>query len=91
MNLWRSWLTQSRDLLSVGVGVGMNAILGLVYGVLYFNQIPVRACDYIWGSIYALVSPRSFIPAAFFCSTLLNLSRCALICFQPNPRAFGFG
>lgn len=42
MNLWRSWLTQTRDRVSVAVGVVMNTLLGLVFGVLYYGQIPVR-------------------------------------------------
>ena len=39
-NLWRSWLSQKREYLGFAVGVGMNAGLGLIFGVLYINQLP---------------------------------------------------
>ena len=42
-NLWRSWLCQKRDNLGIAVGTTMSVALGLVYGVLYYNQIPVSA------------------------------------------------
>lgn len=55
MNLWRSWLTQTRDSLGIAVGVVMNAILGLVFGVLYFNQIPVRRLAFSLSSLCIVV------------------------------------
>lgn len=39
-NLWRSWLSQRREYVGLAVAVLMNTALGLVFGVLYFQQIP---------------------------------------------------
>lgn len=39
-NLWRSWLCQRREYLGTAVGVLMNTALGLVFGVLYWGQMP---------------------------------------------------
>lgn len=42
-NLWRSWLQESREKMGLGVRVVMSVLLGLVFGLLFFQQIPVGA------------------------------------------------
>ena len=39
-NLWRSWLCQRREYVGIAVGMLMNTALGLVFGVLYWGQMP---------------------------------------------------
>ena len=42
MNLWRAWLQESREWAGLAVRLTMNVLLGLIFGLLYFRQIPVR-------------------------------------------------
>jgi hypothetical protein len=43
-NLRRAWMEESRERVGIAVRVIMNVLLGLVFGLLYFRQIPVRVC-----------------------------------------------
>ena len=40
MNLWRAWIQESREKIGLTVRAAMNVTLGLLFGLLYLDQIP---------------------------------------------------
>lgn len=56
MNLWRSWLQESREKVGLTVRVVMNVLLGAVFGVLYYGQITHDTGRNTIGFLFALVT-----------------------------------
>ena len=54
-NLWRSWLCQRREYLGTAVGVLMNTALGLVFGVLYWDQMSHDSGRNTTGYLFSLL------------------------------------
>lgn len=48
-NLWRAWMQESREKMGIAVRLVMNVLLGLIFGLLYFRQIPVRGLVWFEG------------------------------------------
>lgn len=55
-NLWRTWLQESRERTGMAVRVVMNVLLGVVFGILYYRQIPHDTGRNTIGFLFALVT-----------------------------------
>lgn len=70
MNLWRSWLMEKREYLGMAVGIVMNIILGLVFGILYFQKMPTdngrNTAGFLFSMLVTLLISSSIAVCLYF-------------------------